>query len=264
VTRRLVSMQTHSNSRTNVFLGGVAALAGLALVNWGLARRAEARNPPLGRFITIDGTKLHYLERGSGPALVLLHGNGTMLQDFVASGLIDRLAKDYRVIAFDRPGFGYSERPSGIVWDPDAQAGLIQSTLRELGVSEAIVLGHSWGTLVGLALATNYPAQVRALIVISGYYFPTPRLDAALAAISAMPGIGAVITHTIAPLVSRAMWPLAARKLFGPQRIPSKFHAFPREMAVRPSQLKAVSEEAALTRACWLSGSAISGLQSRL
>ena len=168
----------------------------------GFGEACRSKNPPLGRFITIDGTKLHYLERGSGPALVLLHGNGTMLQDFVASGLIDRLAKDYRVIAFDRPGFGYSERPSGIVWDPDAQAGLIQSTLRELGVSEAIVLGHSWGTLVGLALATNYPAQVRALIVISGYYFPTPRLDAALAAISAMPGIGAVITHTIAPLVS--------------------------------------------------------------
>jgi pimeloyl-ACP methyl ester carboxylesterase len=239
-------MKTFSSTGANLLAGGVVALAGMALLNWGLAKRAEARNPPLGQFVKVNGTNLHYVERGAGTPIVLLHGNGTMLQDFVASGLLDSLATDHRVIAFDRPGFGYSERPRGVVWDPDAQAELIYAGLRQLGVGEAIVLGHSWGTLVALALASKYPEATRMLILVSGYYFPTPRLDGALAIISATPVIGTVLSHTIAPIVSRAISPLIARKLFGPRPIPSKFGRFPSEMAVRPSQLKSVAEEAAL------------------
>jgi hypothetical protein len=77
-------------------------LAASAIVNYILAKRAERRNLPTGRFITVEGVRLHYVERGSGPPLVLLHGNGSMIQDFQSSGLIDLAAKKYRVIAFDR------------------------------------------------------------------------------------------------------------------------------------------------------------------
>ena len=61
---------------------GVAALAISALVNGRLAKDAERRNPPKGRFLEIDGVRLHYVERGKGEPLVLLHGNGSMIQDF--------------------------------------------------------------------------------------------------------------------------------------------------------------------------------------
>ena len=61
---------------------GVAALAISALVNSRLAKDAERRNPPKGRFLEIDGVRLHYVERGKGEPLVLLHGNGSMIQDF--------------------------------------------------------------------------------------------------------------------------------------------------------------------------------------
>jgi pimeloyl-ACP methyl ester carboxylesterase len=54
---------------------------------------AERRNPPLGRFVTVDGIPLHYVDRGTGTPLVLLHGNGSMIEDFQSSGLIDRAAK---------------------------------------------------------------------------------------------------------------------------------------------------------------------------
>src|SRR6188474_825159 len=131
----------------------VVGLAASAILNRVLAKKAERRNPPTGRFITINGVRLHYVERGTGDALVLLHGNGSMIQDFESSGLIDLAAKDHRVIVFDRPGFGHSERPRSLVWTPDAQAQLIRPALAQLGVSNAIVLGHSWGASVAVAIA---------------------------------------------------------------------------------------------------------------
>ena len=98
----------------------VVALAASAILNRVLAKMAERRNPPIGRFIVVDGVRLHYVERGKGRPLVLIHGNGTMIQDFDSSGLVDAAAKTYRVIAFDRPGFGYSDRPRSTIWTPEA------------------------------------------------------------------------------------------------------------------------------------------------
>ena len=86
----------------------VAALAASALVNRDLAAKAERDNPARGQFVEIDGVRLHYVERGNGEPLVLLHGNGSMIQDFESSGLLDMAAAKYRVIAFDRPGYGHT------------------------------------------------------------------------------------------------------------------------------------------------------------
>src|SRR5664279_3170370 len=118
------------------------ALAATALFNRHRAKKAEQDNPPAGRFLEVDGVRLHYVERGSGEPLVLLHGNGSMIQDFESSGLVDLAAKNYRVIVIDRPGFGHSSRPRNVIWTPDAQAQLIKRALERLGVSRAIVLGH--------------------------------------------------------------------------------------------------------------------------
>ena len=144
-----------------------------ALLNRHLAKKAERDNPPAGRFLEVNGVRLHYVERGAGDPLVLLHGNGSMIQDFESSGLIDLAAKNYRVIVFDRPGFGHSDRPRNVVWTPDAQAELIKRALEQIGVSNAIVLGHSWGASVAVALALKYPDLVRGLVLASGYYYPT-------------------------------------------------------------------------------------------
>src|SRR6202140_2493612 len=185
----------------------VGALAISALINRHLAKKAETDNPPAGQFLEVDGVRLHYVERGSGDALVLLHGNGSMIQDFESSGLIDLAAKDYRVIVFDRPGFGHSDRPRNVVWTPDAQAELIKHALARLGVSNAIVLGHSWGASVAVALALKYPGLVRGLVLASGYYYPTVRPDVVAMAAPSLPLIGDILSHTLSPLISRATWP---------------------------------------------------------
>jgi pimeloyl-ACP methyl ester carboxylesterase len=56
---------------------------------------------------------------------VLFHGNGSMIQDLLISGVVDRLASRYRVLCFDRPGFGYSQRPRMRIWTATSQAGAV-------------------------------------------------------------------------------------------------------------------------------------------
>jgi len=228
----------------------VAAAAGIlaatAIVNRQLAEKAQRDNPPQGRFIDIDGVRLHYVERGNGRPLVLFHGNGSMIQDFESSGLIDLAAENYRVIVFDRPGFGHSLRPRKVVWTPEAQADLFIKALDRLHVQQAIVLGHSWGASVAVALAIKHPAFVEALVLASGYFFPTARTDVVALSAPAIPGLGDIVSFTIAPIVSRLMWPAMLRKMFGPRSVPEKFAGFPKEMAVRPSQIRASAAETAL------------------
>jgi pimeloyl-ACP methyl ester carboxylesterase len=169
-----------------------------------------------------------------------------MIQDFVSSGLIDLAAKDYRVIVFDRPGFGHSERPRNTVWGPDAQAELIKCALAELGVSKATVLGHSWGASVAVAMGLKYSELVQGLVLASGYYYPTLKPDVVALAAPSLPLLGDLLSHTVSPLLSRAMWPLMMAKIFSPQPVPRKFNGFPKEMALRPSQIRASAAETAL------------------
>jgi pimeloyl-ACP methyl ester carboxylesterase len=223
-----------------------AALGAAALWNARRARQAERNNPPHGLFFEIDGVHLHYLDRGDGPTVVLLHGNGAMVEDFEISGVFDRLAERYRVIAFDRPGFGHTNRPRSRVWTPFAQAALIRQALARLGIEQATIVGHSWGTLVALALALDHPSVVRALVLLSGYYFPTRRADVLLLSPTAAPILGDVLRYTISPLMARAMWPRITRRIFAPDLVPPRFAAaFPRELSLRPSQLKAVASDTA-------------------
>jgi pimeloyl-ACP methyl ester carboxylesterase len=224
----------------------VGALAISAMVNRHLAKKAETDNPPAGRFLEVNGVRLHYVEHGSGTPLVLLHGNGSMIQDFESSGLTDLAAKSYRVIVFDRPGFGHSDRPRRTVWTPAAQAELIHSALRRLGVSRTIVLGHSWGASVAVALGLKYPDLVQGLVLASGYYYPSLRPDFVALSAPALPVLGDVLAHTLSPIVSRVIWPLLMAKIFGPRSVPKKFDGFPKEMAVRPSQIRASAAESAL------------------
>ena len=190
--------------------------------------------------------RLHYVERGTGNPVVLLHGNGSMIQDFECSGLVDLVAKGHRVIVFDRPGFGHSDRPRTKIWTPDAQAELIGGALTQIGVSSAIVLGHSWGASVAVAMALRQPALVRGLVLASGYYYPTVRPAVVTLAAPAVPIVGDILRYTLSPLLSRLTWPLMMSKIFGPRSVPKKFDGFPKDMALRPSQIRASAAEAAL------------------
>ncbi|MBA2491540.1 MAG: alpha/beta hydrolase [Gammaproteobacteria bacterium] len=210
-------------------------------------RQVERDNPPVGQFMEVDGVRLHYLERGQGQPLVLLHGNGSMIQDFDISGLVDLATEHYRVIVFDRPGYGYSARPrGGKPWDPKAQADLLHSALQRLHVERPIVVGHSWGTLVAVSMALDYPAYVQSLVLLSGYYYPTVRFDVPMMSAPAIPVLGDIMRYTISPLLGRIMWSGVLKIMFGPSAVPQRFERFPVWMVLRPKQLRASAAESGL------------------
>ncbi|MGF7151923.1 pimeloyl-ACP methyl ester carboxylesterase [Sphingomonas zeicaulis] len=194
----------------------------------------------------VDGVRLHYVDQGNGPVVVLLHGNGVLLQDFIASGVLGLAAKHHRVIAFDRPGFGYSDRPRTTIWSPQAQADLLLRALQRIGVEHAVVVGHSWGTMVALAMALERPKAIDGLVLVSGYYFATARPDVVLLSAPAVPGAGDILAATISPIAGRLMGPIGVKASFAPAPVPKKFAAFPVDMTFRPTQVRATSAETAM------------------
>jgi len=225
--------------------GAAAALTACAAAA-GLVRertaRAEREHPPAGRFVDVQGARLHYVAEGDGPPLVLLHGLGSMVEDFMVSGLVAAARGRYRVIAFDRPGYGHSTRPRGRRWDPARQAALLLEAFRVLDIHRPIVLGHSWGTSVAVQLALTAPGVPRSLVLASGIYFPTLRLDAPFLLPPGIPLVGALLRHTVSPLAGRALWPLWLRMLFSPARVPPAMAALAWN-ALRPGTLRTVAEE---------------------
>lgn len=246
------STSTGKSGTTGWIAAGIAtaALAGAAIYNQVQRRAAETETPPAGKFVEIDGIRLHYVERGLHERdvhpVVLLHGNGMTWADWDASGVLDKLVAETRVIAFDRPGFGYSDRPRTRIWTPQAQAALMVRALAEIGVERPVVVGHSWGTLVALAMALDFPRVVSGLVLLSGYYFPTARLDVYPTAIPAIPVLGDALAYTVSPLVGRMIAPAGLKASFAPAEISPKFRRFPMEMALRPSQVRATAGDTAL------------------
>jgi len=231
-----------------ILVATAAALAATAVVvNW-QAGRAERRHPPKGRFIKVDGVRLHYIEAGEGEPVVLLHGNGSMVDDPLLS-IFPALAETHRVIAFDRPGFGWSDRPHDREWTPDAQATLVRSALRRLGVERPVLYGHSFAAPIVVSFALLYPGDVRGVVAASGYYYPNFRADSLLAWSMTLPVIGRVLRNTLMPVQGAAFGTLSVKAMFAPAPVPETWAVFPSSLSLRPSQLRASGEDGRTMRA---------------
>jgi pimeloyl-ACP methyl ester carboxylesterase len=144
----------------------VLTLLGLVLFTAWTAHQVESKMPPRGKFIDIDGVRLHYVDRGSGPVLLLIHGLAGQMLNFTHS-LVGRLAREYRVIVLDRPGSGYSLRRDDTLAPLAAQARIIGRFCQALGLERPVVVGHSLGGAIALALALDHPDRVGALALIA-------------------------------------------------------------------------------------------------
>jgi pimeloyl-ACP methyl ester carboxylesterase len=235
------------HQRQRALLSGVICLGSLAVVNQIVARWAERKHPSKGSFIVVDGVRLHYSDRGVGRPIVLIHGDAVTGDDWNTSGVAELLLRTHRVIIFDRPGFGYSQRPRGRMWTAAQQAELLHKALRQLGIERPVVVGHSWGTIVALALAVRHQADTAGLVLLSGYYFWTLRPDVLLVMPGALPVLGDVLRYTVSPLLGWLQMPLLKWAMFSPARVPARFRAeYSPAMALRPSQIRATSVDGAL------------------
>ena len=157
------------------FLAGVGATAvGACVKPWTGAvpdSLAEAAYPPIGQVIEANGLKVHATDEGrGGPPVVLIHGAAVNLRDWTFSHT-RRLAARHRVIAMDRPGFGFSERGPG-TWTAARQAEQLRAAAGKMGAARPIVVGHSWGAIVALAWALDAPTEVSGVVCASGATMP--------------------------------------------------------------------------------------------
>lgn len=138
--------------------------------------RIERAYPPSGGFVEVDGALIHYVEAAPaeprGTPIVLVHGASGNAGDMVAS-LMPELSKHHRVVAFDRPGHGWSERSSnGDVSDPSVQARILHEAAAKIGLEKPVLLGHSWGGAVATAWALDFPDDLSGLLVLAGATHP--------------------------------------------------------------------------------------------
>ncbi len=209
-----------------------------------ISRRIERLLPPAGKFVDVDGARLHYVERGSGEPVVMIHGLAGVLQNFTHS-LVDRVAQDARVIAVDRPGAGYSARHPGASAGLFAQAATIASFIQELRIERPLIVGHSLGGAVALALALDFPGLPRALALIAPVTQPEPRSPKPFRGLEiASPLIRRLIAHTVAVPMAMRWGEEAVRLIFTPEAVPSDFAtAGGALLGLRPSQFYHASSD---------------------
>ncbi len=125
-----------------------------------------AAKVPAERLIEIDGQRVYVEDRGQGPALLLLHGFAASSYSF--REIIPRLENDFRVVAVDLNGFGYTERPRDLdAYRPDRQVDLLFRVLDRLGIEEVSIAGHSYGTFLALMGGMTRGDRVKRVALIS-------------------------------------------------------------------------------------------------
>lgn len=204
----------------------VLALAGLWVVVQYRARvhetRAEASHPPEGQLIEVNGHRVHAVVMGNGPDVVLIHGSSGNTRDMTLS-LAPRLAKNFRVFVFDRPGLGYTERINTSGATITQQAGVLSEAAAQLGAEVPIVVGHSYGGAVALAWAVHHPQDMSALVALSAASHPWSTGLSTYYKLLSHPVIGPLVIPLITAFVPDAKVEQAVGDVFTPDPVPQGY-----------------------------------------
>ncbi|MBJ6126492.1 alpha/beta fold hydrolase [Microvirga splendida] len=196
-----------------------------ALFTYLYAWSIERRFPPTGRFVEVEGCRLHYREEGPASAaprgtIVLLHGASSNLVESML-GMGAALSQRYRVIAVDRPGHGWTSRRQGLgEAEPARQAALIAGALRQLDVRNAVIVGHSWSGTIMPHFALDHADVTGAIVVLSGITSPWPGGYIGWYRRIIDSWFGWLMFRTLAVPVLLVLRPWMKRKTFRPQPPP--------------------------------------------
>jgi pimeloyl-ACP methyl ester carboxylesterase len=242
---------------------GLALLAAAAVIAAGAAitaltiARIEAAHPPAGRFVEVEGGRLHVLELGrtdgAGEPLwpvVLVHGASGNLGD-LRLALGDRLAQTRRVVLVDRPGHGWSDRPGGAQdASPARQAALIAQALDRLGIERFVLLGHSLGGAVATAFALAYPDRLAGLVLLAPVTHPWRGGLSWYNALLTTPVAGLVFAHALALPAGELLLESGAGSVFAPQPMPPDYlRRAGIRLLLRPAEFIANAQDIAILKA---------------
>jgi pimeloyl-ACP methyl ester carboxylesterase len=208
-----------------------------------ISREAEKLVPAAGKRIRVDGHDIHYVESGEGPAILMIHGLGGHLHH-MRRPLMEEFGDDYRLIAIDRPGSGYSTRARGD-GRLSQQADFIARFIDEMKLDRPLIVGHSLGGTVALATALRHPDKVRGLALLAPLtqaYSEVPPEFAPLYIPN--PVMRRLIAQTVAVPMSAKNAPRTLDFVFSPQKPPADFAVAGGALAgLRPSHIYATSTD---------------------
>ncbi len=228
----------------------LAIVAALVATTRFIAARVEVALPPQGRFLTVDGTRLHVIERGPATGepratIVFIHGASSNATDPM-SVMAPVLGAGYRLISIDRPGHGWSERSDDGQSSPRRQARALGAALDQLGVKRPIVVGHSFGGIVALALTLDRPDLAGGLVLLSPVSHPWPGGIAWYYTAAASSMTGWLFSQTLAVPAAAALLEPGAKAVFAPQAMPATYVEDARiRLLLRPSVFRANAQDIA-------------------
>ncbi|WP_068309694.1 alpha/beta fold hydrolase [Aliiruegeria sabulilitoris] len=178
-----------------------------------------------GKFIEAGGRRVHAHIMGSGPDVILVHGASVNARDFTF-GFAQKLSQHFRVIAFDRPGMGFSDplHPQGE--SMSEQAVQLDAAAEALGIERAVIVGHSFGGGVAMAWALDRPARVGAVVTVAGITMPWPETMEAFRRLASREPDGAELVPLISVVTSRAFTHSTLETIFAPQPVPAGYGDF--------------------------------------
>lgn len=138
----------------------------------------ESQWPFQLRTVQVKGCRLHLIDEGAGPVLLLVHAG---MWSFVWRDLIAELARDFRCVAVDFPGSGLTEAPEEYPIGLEPNARLLERVVDRLGLRDITVVAHDLGGLIGLGWVARHPDPVRGLVLMNTFGWPPqPALQAIL------------------------------------------------------------------------------------
>ena len=152
------------------------------------------------------------------------------------------VARRYRAFAFDRPGHGYSERRNGRSTTVEVQSGLLRDALRELKIERPIIVGHSWGGAVALAMALQYEDELSGLVLLAPAAYPS-RSSQWWAALPHAPLLGTVFLKALTPLIGRHIIKVSLRDAYHPEPLQEEYLQAAALLWTRPEQVKACAHD---------------------
>jgi len=227
-----------------VVLGAAIYVGYYALATRRIAAEAERRVPPSGKFVDVEGNRIHYVESGEGKPILFIHGLGAQFHQF-RHPLFSRLDKEFRLVALDRPGSGYSVRARGAGAGISEQARLIVRFMEKLGIERPLLVGHSLGGIIALAIAIEHPDKVAGLALLSPYTRYQKEVQPVFAQLDIKQPLRRwVIAQTFAIPTALKTAPQVLDFVFGPQAMPADYPTAGGGMSgLRPSHFYATSSD---------------------